>query len=534
MPQDNDATLLLVGSGLLIAAYYATKETERPARDDDWPDMPEMEVEDFGPKKKPKQDGDAEAALINFAEDSQGALQKLLSKAQLLAQEVTAQQEKGVWPLSAGTTNRVNRLQDQLMEAVVEYDALIGRAAFEAGTNPGFYQSRQSYRQLHTFRDLMHAAVTSSDAILQWLEQRESVVNNVQTDYHYTQNQMVDRRSITFDQKNYDRRKFNQKNIKTVNNFDQTNVELSLVDSQTTFQQLNVGPQPSRGFDDPPDNSIGGRAAPRLGAAQHSGMVQSRNDLMIMPSANTLPLNVEPAQPIQENPPAEKQNFTSLKKGREFYRDDPEPQRKVRTGDKRRRSEAELQQVQPSKLRGVDPEMVVDEVSFQAAARPDVNTAAGMPENRLIVREPLFNQLGEITESPDEVVDAGLVYIDRVDEALNNFKKIRIRNSENVGKVGMAAWRILKTAPLGGENGEIFVKEEGGSQYTWRCEDPQQWIAIMQSQDADAGGISVSQVRLLKNSLGGRKYEHASMEAVRHMKKTYGRFDAEDHYYGLR
>ena len=146
----------------------------------------------------------------------------------------------------------------------------------------------------------------------------------------------------------------------------------------------------------------------------------------------------------------------------------------------------------------------------------------------------MFNQLGEITESPDEVVDAGLVYIDRVDEALNNFKKIRIRNSENVGKVGMAAWRILKTAPLGGENGEIFVKEEGGSQYTWRCEDPQQWIAIMQSQDADAGGISVSQVRLLKNSLGGRKYEHASMEAVRHMKKTYGRFDAEDHYYGLR
>ena len=97
MPKDNnDGILLLLGSGLLIATYFATKQTKQPDEGEEgWPDMPEMEMEDMGPfKKKGKQrSGNAEERLIAFAENSQGTLQKLLHEAQLLAQEVERAQQ---------------------------------------------------------------------------------------------------------------------------------------------------------------------------------------------------------------------------------------------------------------------------------------------------------------------------------------------------------------------------------------------------------------------------------------------------------
>ena len=48
MPENNDGILLLLGSGLLIATYFATKETKRDEDDEGWPDMPEMEMEGQG------------------------------------------------------------------------------------------------------------------------------------------------------------------------------------------------------------------------------------------------------------------------------------------------------------------------------------------------------------------------------------------------------------------------------------------------------------------------------------------------------
>ena len=213
----------------------------------------------------------------------------------------------------------------------------------------------------------MHAAVTSSDALVQWFEQRDSVVNQIQNNYLQTQNTMVDRRTANFDQRSYDKRKYLQQHNTIVNQFDQTNVDLTMVDNQQTFQQINEGPRPSLGYDDPPDHSVGVPSAPNLGLAQHNDMIEGRNMQMLMPDADSNRLPLMPAQPMRENPPGEASNFTSLKKGREFYRDDPEEERKVQMGDKRRRKEAGIGQVQPAKFRQVDPSMVVDDQPFQSA-----------------------------------------------------------------------------------------------------------------------------------------------------------------------
>ena len=379
----------------------------------------------------------------------------------------------------------------------------------------------------------MHAAVTSSDALVQWFEQRDSVVNQIQNNFHQTQNTMVDRRTANFDQRSYDKRKFLQQQNTIVNQFDQTNVDLTMVDSQQTFQQINEGPRPSLGYDDPPDHSVGVEGAPALGIAQHNDMVQGRNNQMLMPDADSRPLPIMSAQPMEENPPAEASNFTSLKKGREFYRDDPEVERKVQMGDKRRRKEAGIGQVQPAKFRQVDPGMVVDDQPFQSAPRKDLNAAAGMPENRLMVRDQAFNQMGLIPEDPEDISEGGRVYIGRVEEALNNFKKIRIRNSEDQGKVGMAAWKVVKTAPTGGLKGEIYVND-GGSKYDFRAGSTQNWIDIIAAKDHDAAELSIAQIRIIQNTLGARKYKHASNEAIFHMNKTYGEFLEEKEYFGMR
>ena len=295
----------------------------------------------------------------------------------------------------------------------------------------------------------MHAAVTSSDAIVQWLEQRESVVNQIQNDYNFSQNQLVDQRSVTFDQSVYNKLKFSQQNYAEVTNFDQTNVDMSTTDNQSTFQQLNVGAPPAIGYDDPPDRSIGGNAAPELSLAQHHDMVQTRNDLLTQPNANERPIHFNQAQPIQENPPADAENFTSIKKHSEFIQQDEtkEQERDIRAGEKRSRSDADLAQVSSAKLRGVDPGMVYDEVDFDSAQRPDKNVASGLPENRLIALNPAFNQMGTVSEDPEDITEAGRKYLDKVEEALNKFKTVRIRNSEDEGKVGLAAWRVVKTAP---------------------------------------------------------------------------------------
>ena len=141
--------------------------------------------------------------------------------------------------------------------------------------------------------------------------------------------------------------------------------------------------------------------------------------------------------------------------------------------------------------------------------------------------------MGLVPEDPEDISEAGRTYVERVEDALNNFKKVRIRNSENVGKVGMAAWKVVKTAPTGGENGEIYVNESG-SKYDFHVESPEAWIDIIAANDYDAGGISIAQIRLIKTTLGARKYEHASMEAVNHMKKTYGEWLTEKEYFGMR
>ena len=534
MSDDNTGVILFATSGMLILAYFAMKDKKPNETPDDESDtdMPDggKKVETDGPKKnKPKTEGNAE--LMSFAEDPNGTVQGLLKKASMLANECDAAQQAGNYPLSRALEVRVGRIQDQILDAIIRYDNLIQRACYENRHSAGFYTQRQSYQDLVTFRDVFHAAMTSSDQLHLALLKRSTVVNQIQNDYHDYKVQLNDNRVNEFDQRSFtDKRKY----VKTqAVSFNQQLNQEYVVEEQQNFHQLNM-PQPvPMDYADPPDNAIPASSAPRLGPSQSNDMAQIRSVAVSLPS-NAKPLRTDQPTPIAEgvmypNPKEDDKAFM-LGKGNEFKRptvetDDVRREKFGQAIGLSRRSEG-AESHRPAKKRGVSTEDL-----FDAAPRPDRNIASGKPQ--LLIANTAFNSTNQPVERLETQAELGNQYLELLEKNFKRFKKIRVKSSEDISKVGLAGWRVLKTAPTGGQNGQVWVTV-GGMDVPFTAKSSEHWTRLMVDGDGPVESTSAKDRIVLRDGEAGKLYRAYGAQVKNFMVDTYGKFLSAKEYASMR
>ncbi len=320
-----------------------------------------------------------------------------------------------------------------------------------------------------------------------------------------------------------------QENIFNQNIEDNTYVD----ERNLTFQQVQIRAPAATGFQDPPDNALEGMAAPMLNPSMHNDMTTIRNQALLMPS-NTRQLRIDQPQPLQENPRVftnevdfdtqEVLGKPSAKRLDAKTSAANEKSRGLGIGEKRESQVADLEVGRPTKKRGV---------VFDSAPRPDINVAARIPGNQLLIANTAFNQMDRRVEPLDRVSDAGKVYLELLDQNYASFMKIRVKHIDEQGRVGIAAWRVINTAPLGGENGQVFVVSEG-KQIGWTAGSAAKWTTIMQDGEGDAGGVNIRFRRMLRGSIGGQSYRTKSEEVVKFMKQTYGKLSPQNSYASMR
>ena len=525
----DDNTLLLVGSGLLIAAFFAMKDkhdkTEEMEEDtpDDSPDP-----EKVGKKKT---SSDTEEQLNHFAENPEGTVQSVIEKAKLLAQEADGAEKRGVWPLSHSMRERCSRMQDKINETIVEYDILIDKVRRDSFRPRDDYMRRQSYQALITFRDIMHAATTSSDQFRQAMEQRANVVNYVKQDFHNYQIQQNDQRTVEFnqqtayvDQRQYDKRKYLSR--AQMNNL-YLNQETYVDERNLTFNQNPPGPTRA-GYSAPPERTIGGQAAPRLNPSMEREQIMSRNQVLSQPHDNVRPLRIDQPTPIAENPPAVGEGFETIPQGTD-KRIDPKTdeiqagQDILTSGDKREASVVEFDNPRATKRKGIAAEQL-----FDSAPARDMNVAGSAPK-QLMITNVAFNQLAKAPEVTPNTSEGGAVYLSELTKVFNRFKKVRNKFIDNESRVGCSAWEVLHCAPTGGSKGEVAIAHS-----TWSAKSPETWVELMQDGDGSAGGETAEFRRMLKRTKAGMQYRNKSQEVVAFMQKTYSAIHSLDTYLSMR
>ena len=533
----DDNTLLLVGSGLMIAAFFAMKDKDDPSK------VEAMEEDDDSPSptkdwvgKKKKGENTEEQNLNEFAQAPEGTVQTVLKKAEMLAQEAGAAEESGVWPLSHSMRERVSRMQDKINEALTEYDRQIELVCRSTYQDPSTFTSRDSYRNLITFRDVMHAAVTASDQLRQSMEQRANVVNYVKQDFHKYEMQQNDNRVVEFnqqtayvDQRKYDKRKYlSQAQVNNLYSTQETYVD----ERNLTFNQIDPGPMRA-GLSAPPDRTIPGNSAPRLNPGMERDMILGRTQVMSQPHDNVRPLRLDQPEPIADSPPAVEDGFQSIIPSATDKRMDKKPlevQQKqdiLTSGDKREGSVMEFNNPRATKRKGIAPEDL-----FDSAPRADVNAAASAP-NQLAITNTAFNQLGKAPEVTPSTSNTGQNYLDYLDKVYRRYLKIRNKFKDEEARVGVAAWTVINCAPTGGKFGEVYI-DEHGSKLTWKSGNSQNWIDLMQNGEGDAGGQNASFRKMLKRSKAGMEYRNKSDDVVNFMKNTYQGFHSLNTYQQMR
>ena len=525
----DDNTLLLVGSALLIAAFFAMKDKDEtePA------EGMEEDDDDFGKKKKANDNSD-EQDLNEFSESPEGTVQTVLTKAQMLAKEAGGAEDSGVWPLSHGMRERVSRMQDTLNETIAEYDRRIEKVTYATYQPAENFTSRSSYRDLNTFREVMHAATVSSDAFRQAMEHRANVVNYVKQDFHKYEMQQNDNRRVQFnqqtafvDQRTYDKRQYLSK-AQTDNYYSQQNTYVD--EKNLTFAQIQPPAPSSRSTSSPPDLTIPGRPAPRLPAPMEQRQIAIRNQVQSQPHDNVKPLAIEYPAPIAENRViVVEDGFDKVVAQGTDKRIDPKTDQ-IRTsqdiltsGDKREASVVEFDNPRATKRKGIAAEQL-----FDSAPARDMNVAGSAPK-QLMITNVAFNQLAKAPEVTPNTSEGGAVYLSELTKVFNRFKKVRNKFIDNESRVGCSAWEVLHCAPTGGSKGEVAIAHS-----TWSAKSPETWVELMQDGEGSAGGETAEFRRMLQRTKAGMQYRNKSHEVVAFMKKTYSAIHSLDTYLSMR